>query len=423
MSFDQRLREKLHRSLPVPDAAAVDGILEGVVSRGLLRRRRRRLAAGAAVLAAALTAALLGPRALDAMRSMERRHPAVPPGQRHGLITTVVGTGAAGSSGDGGLATKARLNYPVDLGFDGQGNLYVLDLGNPDNPGRVRKVDASGTITTVVGGGAPGEAGRVILGVTFGATGLAVDAEGNVYVGGGDGNYTNHQVIRVDPSSQVTTLAGTGEVGHSGDGGPATNATLGVVWDVALDSYGNLYMSVGNQVREVDTSGMITTLAGTGAKGFSGDGGPAKAAQLHHPRGVAVDAKGNVYILDIGNDRIRRIDTRGIITTIAGPGRGKDCFSGDGGPAIDAGFCAPEHLWVDTAGNLYVADTFSHRIRKIDTNGIVTTVAGDGSPSFSGDGGPAMHAGLSKASGVAVGPDGALYIADSGHDRVRRVVL
>ncbi len=423
MSFDQRLRDELHRSLAVLDAGAVDGILEGVVNRGRRRRWARRLAAGAVVLAAALTAALLGPRALDALRSMEQRHPAVPPGQPRGRITTVVGTGAAGSSGDGGPATKAQLDFPVDLGFDGEGNLYVLDLGNPKNPGRVRKVDASGTITTVVGGGAPAEAGRVVLGVTFGATGLAVDAQGNVYVGGGDGNFTNHQVIRVGPSGHVTTVAGTGEAGHSGDGGPATKATLRVVWDLALDSYGNLYMSVGDQVREVDTSGVITTLAGTGSKGFSGDGGPATEAQLDRPRGVAVDASGNVYILDIGNDRIRRIDTRGIITTVAGPGRGKECFSGDGGPATEAGFCDPEHLWVDPAGNLYVADTFSRRIRKIDTNGIVTTVAGDGSPSFSGDGGPATHAGLSKASGVAVGPDGALYIADSGHDRVRKVVL
>ncbi len=423
MSFDQRLRDELHRSLRMLDAGAVDGILQGVVNRGRRRRWTRRLAAAAIVLAAALTAALLGPRALDALRSMEQKHPAVPPGRPHGLITTVVGSGAAGSSGDGGPATKAQLDFPVDLGFDGEGNLYVLDLGNPKNPGRVRKVDASGTITTVVGGGAPGEAGRVVLGVTFGATGLAVDAQGNVYVGGGDGNYTNHQVIRVDPAGHVTTVAGTGEAGHSGDGGPATNATLGVVFDLTLDPSGNLYMSVGNQVREVDTSGAITTLAGTGSKGFSGDGGPAEAAQLDHPTGVAVDPQGDVYILDIGNDRIRRIDTRGIIITVAGPGRGKDCFSGDGGPAIESGFCAPEHPWIDAEGDLFVADTYSRRIREIDTNGIVTTVAGDGNPSFSGDGGQATHAGLSKASGVAVGPDGALYIADSGHNRVRKVVL
>ncbi len=423
MSFDQRLRDELHRSLAGIDAGAAEGVLEGVVNRGRRRRRLRRLAAGVVVVAAALMTALVGPRALDLLRSMERKHPAVPPGQPHGRITTVVGTGATGSSGDGGPATKAELDFPVDMGFDGEGNLYVLDLGNPDNPGRVRKVDASGTITTVVGGGAPGEAGRVVLGVTFGATGLAVDPEGNVYVGGGDGNFTNHQVIRVDKKGRIATVAGTGEAGHSGDGGPATKATLGVVWDVALDSSGNLYMSVGNQVREVHTSGVITTLAGTGSKGFSGDGGPAEASQLDHPTGVTVDAMGDIYILDIGNDRIRKIDTRGIITTIAGPGEGTGCFSGDGGPATEAHFCAPEHLWVDPEGNLYIADTYNRRIRKIDSNGIVTTVAGDGSRSFSGDGGPATHAGLSIASDVAVGPDGALYIADSGHDRVRKVVL
>ncbi len=423
MSLDRRLRDDLSRSLAGFDAGGIDGVLERVLNRGRRRRWARRLVAGVVILVAALTAMVLAPKALDALRSAERRRPAIIPGQPRGLITTVVGTGAAGSSGDGGPATDARLSYPVDLGFDGEGNLYVLDLGNPDDPGRVRKVDASGTITTVVGGGAPSESGRVILGITFGATGLAVDAQGNVYVGGGDGNYTDHQVIRVDPAGHVTTIAGTGEAGHSGDGGPATKATLGVVWDVAVDLAGNLYMSVGNQIREVDTSGVITTLAGTGVKGFSGDGGPAAKAQLDHPSGIAVDASGNVYILDIGNDRIRRIDTRGIITTIGGPGHGSDCFSGDGGPATEAGFCEPEHLWVDTAGNLYVADTYSRRIRRIDTHGIVTTVAGNGSQRFSGDGRKATLAGLSKASGVAIGPDGALYIADSAHNRVRKVIL
>jgi trimeric autotransporter adhesin len=422
MSLDRRLREGLQRSSSGIEERQVDLLIAGIVTGARRRRRMRRAVAVAGVLALALAAAFAAPKAFDAIRNLDRQTPLGP--HRVGLITTVAGNGEPGSSGDGGPATKARLSFPVDLGFDGEGNLYILDLGNPSNPGRVRKVDRFGNISTVVGRGAPGEATRVVLGRTFGATGLAVDLNGNVFVAGGDGNYTNHQVIRVDPSGDVTVIAGTlGFAGHSGDGGPAVNATLETPWDVAVDLSGNVYISVGNRIRKVDTSGVITTIAGTGVKGFSGDGGPATEAQVARPSGVAVDEAGNVYFIDQGNGRIRRIDTHGTITTVAGPGEGSGCFSGDGGPATEAQFCGPEHLWVDSHGNLYIADTYNRRVRKIDTNEIITTVAGNGEAGPAHDGVRATNETLSKISGVAIGPDGALYVADSGHNRVRKVVL
>ena len=421
MSLDQRLREGLE-GFDALESAPPPSVVETVVARGRRQRWVRRTAAGVVALAAAISAAIVAPRAIDALSGDGERRPAVP-GDRLEVITTVAGTGAPGLSGDGGPATAAEINYPVDLGFDGEGNLYILELGYGQlgYNVRVRRVDPVGRITTVVGPGAPGDAGQLVLGMTFGSTGMAVDAGGTIYLGGGDGPDIDNRVIRVDPSGDVTTVAGTGEPGSSGDGGPATVAKLAHVWDVAVDDEGNLYISADNRIRKVDTKGIITTIAGTGVPGFSGDGGHAVAAQLDSPQGIAVDPDGNIVFIDAQNQRIRRIDAQGIITTIVG--NGEPGFSGDGGPATDARINAPEHLWLDDGGNIYVADTYNRRVRKIDTDGSITTVAGNGTQAFSGDGGLATSAGLAKISGVAVGPDGALYIADSRHNRVRRVLV
>lgn len=200
-------------------------------------------------------------------------------------------------------------------------------------------------------------------------------------------------------------------------------AKLANVWDVAVDEEGNVYIAGGKRIRKVDTSGVITTIAGNGIPGFSGDGGPAATAQISRVTGVAVGPSGGVYFIDYGNDRIRRIDSAGVITTIAGSGEEAPCFSGDGGPATEAHFCGPEHLWVDPEGNVWVADSYNNRIRVIDMDGFVTTVAGTGARGYSGDGEPALQAQLDLPSGVAVGPDGAIYIADSENDRVRKVLL
>jgi hypothetical protein len=423
MSLDQRLREGLE-GLDALESAPPPSVVDTVVARGRRHRWVRRAAAGAVALGAAISAVVVSPRAIDALSSDGERRPAVP-GDRLGLITTVAGTGAPGLSGDGGPATAAEINYPVDLAFDGEGNLYILELGYRQlgYNVRVRRVDPTGRISTVAGLGAPGEAGQLVLGTTFGSTGLAVDAEGTIYLGGGDGPDIDNRVIRVDPSGDVTTVAGTGQPGSSGDGGPATEAKLANVWDVAVDDEANVYIAGARRIRRVDTSGVITTIAGTGIPGFSGDGGPAATAETRRVTGVAVGPSADVYFIDYGNGRIRRIDSAGVITTIAGPGEETPCFSGDGGPATEAHFCGPEGLWVDPEGNIWVADSFNNRIRVIDADGIVTTVAGTGHRGYSGDGGPARRARLNLPSGVAVGPDGAIYIADSANDRVRQVVL
>jgi streptogramin lyase len=326
------------------------------------------------------------------------------------------------SSGDGGPATQAQLDLPSDVAVDASGNLYILETSH--GPGLVRKVDPSGRITTFVGpptddaAPSPGEASTVDLRSPWGIT---LDAEGNLYVGGGNGG--NSMVVRVDPSSEVTTVAGTGEPGFSGDGGPATEAQLNGVQDLAFDRDGNLYIAdeFNNRVRKVDPSGVITTFAGTGKRGFSGDGGLAVEAQVPGPSGVAVDTAGNVYIAEAGNGRIRMVDPAGIIETVAGGGKKR--VVGDGGPATGSGLLWPRSVWVDAEGNLYIADSGSARVRKVDRSGVITTIAGTGEKRFSGDGGPAIEASLNQPLAVTLGPGSALYIAEFESARVRRVCL
>jgi NHL repeat len=418
MSLNQRLREGLE-GLDAFESAPPPKVVGAVLDRGRRLRWVRRITAAGVALAAAVAGFVVAPRMLD--RGADEPRPAQPT-SGEGIIRTVVGTGARWSSGDGGPATEAEIEYPIDLAFDGQGNLYVLEHGNPPF---VRKIDTDGQITSVVGPGAPGEAGHLSLARTFSPSGLAVDPDGNVYIGGGDGPDFKYRVIRVDGRGGVTTVAGTGERGFSGDGGPATEATLTNVWDVALDVEGNLYIAGSNRIRKVNVEGVITTIVGTGPRGFSGDGGPAVEARTSGITGVVTDASGNVYFIDYRNDRIRRIGSDGIITTIGGGGNapGNGCFFGDGVPATQAVLCGPEHLSVDSSGNVFIADTYNHRIRMIDTQGIITTVAGSGVDGYSGDGGPATEASLSEPSSVAIGPESAIYIADSGNDRVRKVVL
>jgi hypothetical protein len=424
MSLDDRLRGGLE-GLDAIESLPSNDLVESVVLRGRRQRWVRRITTASIALAAAIAGVVIAPKVLD--RSAGETRPALPHGDV-GIITTVAATGVAWTTGGGGRADQAGIEYPIDLDFDGEGNLYILEHGSTP---RVRRVDASGQISTVVGPEATGEAAGLDLADTFSPSGLAVDTEGNVYLGGGEGEDLENRVIRVDPSGDVTIVAGTGQPGVSGDGGQATEARLRRVWDVAVDARGNLYISGQARIRKVDTSGVITTLAGTGEAGFAGDGGPAVAAQLRFVTGIAVDQEGNVFFIDYGdersNDRIRRIDTLGIITTVAGPGpirgRGECAFQGEGVGAEEAKLCGAEHLWVDEQGNVYIADTYNHRIRMIDTNGIIRTVAGSGTDGYSGDGGPALQASLSEPSSVAVGPDGALYIADSGNNRVRRVIL
>jgi sugar lactone lactonase YvrE len=280
-----------------------------------------------------------------------------------GAITTMAGCGISGQqdnfSGDGGPATAAHLYFPNTMAFDRAGNMYICDQSNE----RIRMVSASGIISTFAGNGTAGFVDNVpATDAEFGnPTGVVVDKAGNVYIS--DNN--NHCIRKVDASTGIiTTVAGNGFAGYSGDGGPATNAELNHPYDVAVDGQGNLYISDGDNycIRMVDTMGNISTVAGNGTLGFSGDGGPAVDAQMRALWGIKVDSAGDIIIADDDNQRIRLVHTNGIITTIAGNGTAG--FSGDGGPALDAGLAYPKGVAFDLAGNLYIADNNNRRIRK-----------------------------------------------------------
>ena len=240
-------------------------------------------------------------------------------------------------------------------------------------------------------------------------------AQGNLYIA----DTSNHRIRKVDSTGTITTLAGTEGAGFGGDDGPATEAQLSYPSGVAVDAAGNLYIACwfNHRIRRVDSTGTITTIAGT-EDGFSGDGGPATQAQLNSPYDVAVDRAGNLYIADRENRRIRKVDSERTITTIAGTGQ--DDFGGDDGPAIEAQISG-DGLAVDGADNLYIADSSNHRIRKVDSTGTITTIAGTGVRGFGGDGGPATEAQLNYPFGVAVDSAGNLYIADTQNHRMRKV--
>ncbi len=245
---------------------------------------------------------------------------------------------------------------------------------------------------------------------------VAVDATGNLYIA----DISNHRIRKVDSTGTITTVAGTGEFGFSGDGGPATAALLGTPSGVAVDGAGNLYIAdiSNHRIRKVDSTGTITTVAGTGEFGFSGDGGPASQAQINRPQGVGVDGAGNLYIADTLNNSIRKVDSTGAITTVAGSGEFRD-----GGPLSQTQLYSPRGVAVDGAGNLYIADTLNNRIRKVDSTGAITTIVGTGESGFGGDGGLASQAQLYSPRGVAVDGAGNLYIADSDNHRIRKLTL
>jgi sugar lactone lactonase YvrE len=425
MSLDRRLKNGLSAPIPGLDDASLDRDLHVIVQRGRRRRRNRRIVGVVAIVAFVVGAIALGPSALEALRTIGEPRPAEPdrPDGVPGVITTVAGSGLPGASGDGGPATAASLLYPFDLVMDGEGNLYILDASK-----RVRKVDRSGLITTVAGPPAMGE-GTNVTGANAlrlrGANALAIDDQDNLYVGGGNGRH--FMVTKISPSGEVTRVAGTGRPGFSGDGGPALEAELSWVYDLAVDGTGNIYIvdQENHRIRMVDTDGVITTIAGTGEPGYSGDFGPATEARIEHPWGIDVTGDGSVYFTTFPGV-VRRIDADGIITTVAGTG--PFGYRGDGGPATEARFNAPEHVEVDQEGRIYIEDTGNNCIRMVDLDGIVRTIVGvcrpvQDEPGFSGDGGPASEALLWQPSGMLLTPDGVLYIADSANNRVRRVIL
>lgn len=336
-----------------------------------------------------------------------------------GDITTVAGDGSIGFSGDGGPAASAILNNPKGIVIDATGNLFIADDGN----NRVRRIDAAtGIITTVVGigsAGFSGDGGPAVNAELVGPTDVAFDTSGNLLIA--DSN--NKRIRSVDAATGIiTTVAGDGGVGFSGDGGPATSASIGIPFGITVDADGNFFIAEvsSNRIRRVDAAtGVISTVAGDGSSGFSGDGGIATDSSLNFPTDVTVDAVGNLLIADAFNNRIRRVETStGIITTIAGDGA--FAFSGDGGLATSASLANAFGFAVDASGNIFIVDSNNNRIRRVDvTTGIISTVAGDGGSGFSGDGGPATGASIGFPFSVVVDAAGNLLIA-SDH-RVRRV--
>ena len=328
-------------------------------------------------------------------------------------IFTVAGSATGGYSGDGGPATLAMVRNLQGISVDAAGNYYFADYG----ASVIRKVDIHGIITTVAGNGTAsygGDTGPATAAEINYPTDVAVDNAGNLYIA----DSWNNAIRKVNTSGIINTIAGIGGSGFSGDGGAATAAQLNNPTGVAVDRSGNLYIADNrnNRIRMITAAGIISTVAGSDSFGYSGDGRAATAAGLSGPNNVSVDTFGNLYIADGNNNRIRKVNTSGIISTIAGTGILG--FSGDGGPATAAKIYSPFEMALD-GGNIYFADYDNDRIRKIDTGGIITTIAGHGSSLFGGDGGPATAAGMHPR-GVAI-HNGALYVTDFTNFRVRKI--
>lgn len=332
------------------------------------------------------------------------------------IINTVIGNGNNGFAGDGGLATAATLNQPVAICIDVNGNIYFSDYSNQ----RIRKVTTSGIITTVAGNGNAGysgDGGPATAASINKPIGITVDAAGNLFIA----DSYNDRIRKVNTSGIITTVAGIGSPGFTGDGGAATAAKLYEPTGVCVDDMGNIFIADNNnnRIRKVNTSGIISTVAGNGTAGFAGDGGSATSAQLHYPFEVFAGANNSLFIADYSNNRIRKIDASGIITTVAGNGTGG--FAGDGALATNAEIYLPQGVTTDAAGNIYIADFFNHRIRKVDNAGIIHTLAGTNTGGYNGDGILATTAQLYYPTGVRTDAAGNVYIADSFNDRIRKI--
>lgn len=331
-----------------------------------------------------------------------------------GVISTIAGTGVLGYSGDGGPATQAQVSVIRQIALDAAGDLYLADTNNFV----VRKIDTAGIISTIAGDpsapfGFLGEGGPATAAQLGFLQGVAVDASGNLYVGDG---YSH--VRKVDTAGIINTIAGNGQTGSTGDGGPGTAAALGSVLTLQLNG-GHLYIGSFASVWSLDLgTDTIHLLAGaSGATGFGGDGGSAYSAAVNQPEGLAFDSQGNLFLADAGNNRVREIAS-GAITTVAGG------YIGDGHKGTDASLdfaSLGNHITFDGSGNLYIADLSNHRIRKVSPKGVITTVAGNGTSGYSGDGGPATSAQLFGPSSVAVDSTGNIFIADTGNGVIRKV--
>ncbi len=332
-------------------------------------------------------------------------------------ITTIGGDGISGYLGDGAAATAAELSHPFSIKIGSSGSVFFSD--NLNN--RIRKIDGAGTITTFAGGGSVlGDGGPATAAQIIGPIGIAFDTSGNLYIC----DLGNSRIRKVNTAGIISTIAGTGVAGFSGDGGPATSAQLNYPCGLAIDNSGNLYITeeANQRVRKIDASGTITTIAGSGPTGlgvgtFSGDGGAATSARLNRPYGVFADRYSNIYITDSWNNRIRKIDGTGTISTIVGGGSSL----GDGGPATAAMINVAIDAVVDTFGNIFISEGNGCRLRKVNAAGTISTIAGNGTCTFSGDMGPATACEVNHPGSLTLDGCGNIYIADWGNDRIRKI--
>lgn len=331
-------------------------------------------------------------------------------------IATIAGADSAGYSGDNIPAIGAALHGPFGVAINMVEEVFFADRSNA----RIRKIGLDGVITTIAGTGVPGYNGDNIPATAAQINdpiGVAADAQGNVYFA----DKNNHRIRMINTDGNIITVAGTGVAGFGGDSALATSAQLFQPRGLAVDTFGNIYIADqgNNRVRKINrVTGIITTIAGNGALGYGGDNGPAKAAMLNGPYAVAVDYFGNIYISDVDNERIRKVDLAGVITTIAGTGTAG--YNGDNIPATDAQLYEPIGVAVDNTGSVFIADAWNDRIRKILPSGIITTLSGDGIAGVGADSVLLSAAKCNNPYGIAYSFQGTLAIADYGNNRVRK---
>lgn len=329
------------------------------------------------------------------------------------IISTIAGNGTNTYSGDNGNATAASVGFPGDIIIDNDGNIYVGEYNNT-----IRRVSTSGVITTVAGNGLAGYNGdnqAATLAEMNGVSGLAIDRLGNLYVA----DMYNNRIRKINLTGYIETIAGSGVGSFSGDNGPASAASLYSPFSLTFDTIGNLYVAdEGNhRIRKISSTGIITTFAGNGTNGFSGDFGPATSASIS-VYGLCTDRYNNIYFCD--NNRIRRIDAvSGVITTVAGDGLSG--YYGDGSSATAAEFFFPQQIKINKFDDILVTDVDNNRIRLINSNNIISTIAGTGAGSFNGDNIPAILTNINSPRGIAVDTCSDFFIADNGNHRVRKV--
>ena len=345
-----------------------------------------------------------------------------------GTNIIVAGNGFASLSPEGVPALDASLNFPEDVAFDSAGNMYVADQVNYV----IERVSPDGVVTIVAGNGQPpcrstdcsgfsnGDGGPAKQAILASPRAVAVDRANNLYIA----EYESGLVRKVDTNGVISTYAGGGTSGL-GDGGPATQAQLSTVYGLTIAPDDSLVIAdtFNHRIRRVDSNGIIATVAGNGTAGYAGDSGPATSAELNDPTGITYDSSGNLYIADFSNMRVREVTADGLISTVAGNGQADTGGTGlgDGLPAILASLSGPYSVAVDNSGNLYISDQTDQRIRAVDTSGTMSTVTGNGKPAFSGDGGPAASGQVWSPGGMAVAPNGALYFADIQNSRIRAI--